>query len=157
MLAALGWSSWLAIAALGISLLSVGFTYRADRRAGRTEQREVERDTRTQEEADAARRATFAVTPTGSSTEGDGRRHYQFTVRNVGAAAAHELEAWLENELGERVSGFSRRRSLMHSEVSNPPLIVTTHVPDPSQLVIVLRWTDGAGSHQESSRVRPTL
>jgi hypothetical protein len=163
MLAALGWSDWLAIGAFAISLLSVGFTYRADRRADRAERRaqraehrEVERHTREEEQADEARRARFALTPIGSSSEGGGRHHYQFTVRNIGAAPAHELEAWLVNEQSERLSAPapSPRISLTQGEVS--AIIVTTHVVDPSDLVIVLSWTDAAGPHEWSSGVSPT-
>jgi hypothetical protein len=148
MFAALGWSDCLAIGAFAISLASVVFTARADRRGGRAERREVEA-------TDAARRAELVVESLGPSSAGDGRFLDKFAVRNVGQATARDLVAWLENEEGERVSGFSRKLSLMPGDGSTPPLVVSTHVPDSDQLALVLKWVDGVGPHEESSGIRP--
>jgi hypothetical protein len=80
-----------AVVAIGISLAAVLIAFgsllyarRADARAGRAEQRELE--------------ARFEVTPLGGRSTGDGSTTYVYRVLNASNVPAHALRGWLVDE-----------------------------------------------------------
>jgi hypothetical protein len=161
MLAALGWSEWVALAAVGISLVSlcvsIYFAYRGEQRAGRAERRDEERVEREREEADAANRARLAIWPNGSSSTVDDRR-FAYVIRNHGKVTAHNVHVWLYNEDGQDVSikpqaGFAVKPD---ESVDNQGVTVPLDV-EPLDVRFGIRWEDGAGHHKRVTHIPPAL
>jgi hypothetical protein len=156
-LAALGWSEWLAIAAFALSVVSLSvsivFKIRADRRAGAAEKRDASRFAREQ----SAQRANLVLQATGTSKEGLDRRLNFYGVRNRGTASADAIRAWLVNEEGTVVSEREPPEGFALSEGEESQwYAVTTGLEELSSLIFWLEWTDDAGHHEEPTGKHPT-
>jgi hypothetical protein len=160
-LAALGWADWLALAALGVSLVSLSvsiyFAYRNEQRARRAERRDEERAERERHEADAANRARLAIWPNGSSATLDNRR-FAYVIRNHGKVPAYNVHVWLYNEDGQDVSiapqagyDLAPNESADNHGVSAPLDV------EPLDVRFGIRWEDGAGHHKGLTHIPPTL
>jgi hypothetical protein len=160
-LAAFGWSEGLALSAAGISLVislvSLWFARRADRRADRADRRDEERIEREREEADAAKRADLHIWPNGSGSDGTNRR-FAFIIRNHGKVTAHNVGVWLYDEEGQDRSVMPQRGFSMTPDesVENQGVSAPLSV-DPLDVRFGIRWEDGAGHHKLLTNIPPTL
>lgn len=104
--------------ALAISLLSILFAYRADRRAeeakklaksaderaARAERRDEERIERERQRAAAAGTARLVIRPTRLTMASADSHRFGYAITNHGEAIARDIRVWLIDENGQDVS-----------------------------------------------------
>jgi hypothetical protein len=160
-LATLGWADWLAIAAFGVSAVSLGvsiyFAWRNEQRAERAELRDEERVERERQEADAANRARLSIWANGSGSTGDHRR-FAFIIRNHGKVTAHDVHVWVYDEDGNDRSIIPQPAFDVKPDesVDNHAVVAPLDV-QPEDVRFAYRWFDGAGHHKALSHIPPTL
>jgi hypothetical protein len=130
----------LSLVAILVSLGSLYYTHRADRRAARAER--------------AGRRARIIIEPRGYSTPD----RYQFAVRNVGAVPARGVQVWLTDRGGhERLSSLSSEHDvvLIPGEPAKSASVLYRVDPELIELDVWAAWTDDEGRHEERLGPRP--
>jgi hypothetical protein len=127
----------ISIAAILIAGLALYLSYRAERRAARTEERSL--------------RAEIAVEFYGSSAgtyaDNIGPRTYRFSIRNVGAAPARGVQLWLADRSGNRVSTemVTRELVLAPDEPRAEGSVVVEEDRAPADLDIWISYADDQG------------
>jgi hypothetical protein len=153
-LLAFTWHTWLPIA---VSVVALGFAYRADKRAGRAEtraksadDRDVTRFQRETREAKAASQAVLVIEARGAN-RGNEFDDFAFRIRNDGPVRADDIEVWLvdsdESEVTHRRPDTS---SLFMAKPLSPKAIPA---PESNSLRVVAPAT-GASSARGSRRCR---
>jgi hypothetical protein len=161
-LATFGWSEGIALSAAGlsvvISLVSLGFARRADRRADRADRRDEERIERERAEAEAANAARLMIWPTGSSLQEENRR-FAFRIINHGKVTAHNVHVWLHDyETGQDVSVMPQAGfSLTPEEADEIHAVMVPQTIDPHGLRFAVRWEDASGHHKRIRLMSPAL
>ena len=127
--------------AILISVGSLLLAIRADRRSGRAER--------------ATTSAELILVPFGGSSDGANFRH-EFTIRNIGQASAHLVQAWLVDERGETVSSVETEPGITIAKDEESRMLgVSTGKHEFPSLVFVLSWRDGFGPHEQRTDVHP--
>jgi hypothetical protein len=135
------------ILTLVVSVLALGIAGRAERRAARVER--------------ASRRASLVVVPHGSSVP-DGEtfpRTFKFSIRNVAQTPAENVQLWLTDRDGRKVStDMVKPVGLALTERDEPArgTVTLTEPVEIADLVVRVAWTDATGPHEEPSTTQPT-
>jgi hypothetical protein len=124
--------------AILISLGSLIFTWRNDRRAGRAERR--------------GRRADlFVVHDAGSYTPGQLPRTFNLLLRNRGRATARDVRLWLNDKIGWPVSTVVEFGQFLHPD--NQPHAGSVDLlqvdVDPAELQVWVSYEDDDGPQRE--------
>jgi len=102
-LLALTWNSALSVAAIVLAGFSTWYAHQANERAGRAEQRDVERIGRERQQAEAENRASLMLWATGSYTNPNEAR-VAYRIQNSGKVIAHNVRVWLRDADGNNVT-----------------------------------------------------